>query len=1493
MKRCISIIIVLCLLVGSTLPIITFADADVHQTEYLEIDGINPSDYENVYVSEDIFEHEEADNDVPETKYLYEEDNESGDAEDSDPEPEDVEEDDSISDNKEEENNPESENAEAEEEDGDPDEENKEIEIEEEEEEEEEEEGEEEEGEEEEKEEDEKEEGRENPENNNVLILHIEIDYERNVSILTSPQIDYEVVDENGEGDIMVILKPEDIEIGMDENDIIINLSDGWAYKVDIDIESMVIVITLIAEEVDTERLEIHIEVDDERNVTVFISPRISYEVVDEYGKGDITVILNPEDIEIDFDENGIVINLSEGWTYKTDIDIERKIIMLTLSAEEDFGVERLEIHIELDDERGIEVTMSLEIEYEIIDEDGDNDIIVIFKPEDAEIETDEEDISLSLPEGWNYEIEIGTDTDTDGDTITVTLFEERIIFTRSSFSPFFTPEEIGNPNMWYAVPDFETTLASGANVYTRLRTAIQGATPNAVTHIIIPFHINTGGIGVNGSVVRVPNGATVVLIGNHPTAANGQIVLSDTHDTSNVSRPFRVRGNNSERTALVLRNVAIQNSTANSAQATPEEPPAPIPLTSQTGSARGGGVSIEPTDGGGGHLILCRGGELRHNTTDNNGPVDIQASGRFTMMPGSLIQDNAAGNSGGGVNVNGANSRFNMYGGTIRNNLARGENLNSPSMRAVGGGVLVQNGGTFNMYGGEIYGNYARLDEIAADPLDANAIVTSSGGGVFVTGAASSFNMYGGTINNNNAIRTRSSNVTLPANINNFRAGNGGGVYVTGGAAFNMHYGYIHNNTAEASGTAIGNNAVNLSNGGGVFVSNSSVFTMEGGVISNNHAIGTVAAATSVSGNGGGVYINGTFIMTGGEISGNNATVGNNAHQRGGGGVFLDGNSTFVMNKGEISRNTINNLANWQGGGGVFVAGSSRFVMHNGEIYRNTSTLEGGGVFVGVNAGFTMNGGSITHNTALSTGRGGGGVWVMGGFFTTANPAGNITAKTISHNRTKGHGGGIGAQGREAGGFTGTGAVTIAEGTVIEGNEAGIDGGIQLLGGLGGGLLLNDQASLNMSGGEILDNYAARDGGGIALWNTSAATISAGEIRGNRTDGDGGGFILNTNNNRLTMTGGTIKDNLANNGGAIFVPHANLSLVTIDPKVELSENVARNGLRIDTALAIGQRPRIDPGKVSITGWNVIDEMPANSGNFGIIVPHAFTNYDINSEGSRFWRVTYEVGEAEGEVLVDVGLNNFPVQSNSFVPDGAELNFNANPADLFKDWEIWTSEIGGSDDFELQDKSIINSLQHTVTQHTHIIGNFNPIPTTTTLSISKEITGEFSNRNKDFEFTIFFTDLDGSPLPAGTQFSYIGGIIADSGAAAPPSGILVLDSNGSASFRLGHGQLITIEEAPLSAYVQIVETPDVNYAVSFTDSENEGVSVNSNDTTPLPMTEERSFSFNNERIMIVPTGVNPGSAGAVIPLFVLLSSLAIVMFAADSAYRRKKKFCKP
>jgi uncharacterized repeat protein (TIGR02543 family) len=76
-------------------------------------------------------------------------------------------------------------------------------------------------------------------------------------------------------------------------------------------------------------------------------------------------------------------------------------------------------------------------------------------------------------------------------------------------------------------------------------------------------------------------------------------------------------------------------------------------------------------------------------------------------------------------------------------------------------------------------------------------------------------------------------------------------------------------------------------------------------------------------SGNGGGMYLAGTFTMNGGEISGNSAT-------NLGGGVVMTGEATFTMNGGIITGNTA------QSGGGVFVNGGM-FNWNGGEISGNT----------------------------------------------------------------------------------------------------------------------------------------------------------------------------------------------------------------------------------------------------------------------------------------------------------------------------------------------------------------------------------------------------------------------------------------------------------------------------------------------------------------------------------------------------------------------------
>jgi uncharacterized repeat protein (TIGR02543 family) len=226
-------------------------------------------------------------------------------------------------------------------------------------------------------------------------------------------------------------------------------------------------------------------------------------------------------------------------------------------------------------------------------------------------------------------------------------------------------------------------------------------------------------------------------------------------------------------------------------------------------------------------------------------------------------------------------------------------------------------------------------------------------------------------------------------------------------------------------------------------------------------------------------VYVNGTFIMNGGEITGNTTTpsyyMGDyRGGTNGGGGISVHG-GTFIMNGGKISGNTVGN--NGKGGGGVNVDGAEdgggTFTMNGGEISGNTAS-SGGGVYMQGRT-FTMNGGEISGNRA---GYGGGGVLCSRGTFTMNG--GKISGNTGN----SGNGGGVCVYGDT---FT-------MNGGTISGNTASDNGG---------GVYVYGDTSLSiisMKGGEISGNTARYGGGvygGAGVYCLGIVNIATGTIYG------------------------------------------------------------------------------------------------------------------------------------------------------------------------------------------------------------------------------------------------------------------------------------------------------------------------------------------------------------------------------------------------------------
>ncbi|MBP5448205.1 MAG: hypothetical protein J6X95_08990, partial [Treponema sp.] len=382
---------------------------------------------------------------------------------------------------------------------------------------------------------------------------------------------------------------------------------------------------------------------------------------------------------------------------------------------------------------------------------------------------------------------------------------------------------------------------------------------------------------------------------------------------------------------------------------------------------------------------------------------------------------------------------------------------------------------------------------------------------------------------------------------------GSGAKLYVTGGTIdYNKARDgagvYMHNSTFNLNGGTIDHNtATNDAGGVGLTgTSNSAKFTFESGTISNN---------TAANDAGGVGVLNGIFTMSGGSVEGNTAAT----H---GGGVSVESGATFTISAGAINSNTA------EQGGGIYNNGTT-LIYGDAQIgasgkankaKKDTTggTIVGGGIYnytsgklgLGYNAwtGATPTAqswaGSISYNTARD---GGGGVCnagtmymrygtidhnsaPMGGGLYTATSV-NMPGGTISYNQaTEDGGGGVFAEG---------GTFTLSGGTITQNTAKKFGGGLNIM-----------NAQLSMTSGTISLNKAAM-GAGVYLDNgdgTAGATVynstmSGGTITKNTGEAASGsssfgGGVFIGKNTKFAMSGGSVSENTADCGGAVYISY-------------------------------------------------------------------------------------------------------------------------------------------------------------------------------------------------------------------------------------------------------------------------------------------------------------------------------------------------------------------
>lgn len=368
----------------------------------------------------------------------------------------------------------------------------------------------------------------------------------------------------------------------------------------------------------------------------------------------------------------------------------------------------------------------------------------------------------------------------------------------------------------------------------------------------------------------------------------------------------------------------------------------------------------------------------------------------------------------------------------------------------------------------------------------------------------------------------------------------NGGSLIITDSNPNASHFGTLNSNgiwvynSSAATGQEIKGGIVTGGSGdrGGAFLVRGSL-TLEAGTI-----VGCVAQETDPD------ITNETHMFTGGC----------------GGAVFIDASKTFsgifTMNGGAIkycsSDPDINSF-----GGAVFIdaedSNYGKFIM-NGGLIEHCSAYRGGAVYIHKSLAegatgyglFTMNGGEILNNSSVESG---GGIYTTGKFvmedgLISNNKAGETDNAVDNVVVAQHHGGGIEAIGESA--------VVIMNGGIISENLAAS----------GGGIMAYTDSTFTMNGGIILGNFASGTGGqgngGAVYVQAATFNFNNGILKENWARRYGGGININQTAT-LNLNGKCeILNNSANHGGGISQEAGDCQIELSNENILISGNVAR-----------------------------------------------------------------------------------------------------------------------------------------------------------------------------------------------------------------------------------------------------------------------------------------------------------------------------------------------
>jgi predicted outer membrane repeat protein len=374
-------------------------------------------------------------------------------------------------------------------------------------------------------------------------------------------------------------------------------------------------------------------------------------------------------------------------------------------------------------------------------------------------------------------------------------------------------------------------------------------------------------------------------------------------------------------------------------------------------------------------------------------------------------------------------------------------------------------------------------------------------------------------------------------------------------------------NLTVAISGLTIADGHGPTEQGGGIY-DHGAMLTIANCVVRDNEVMSNTTYL-----DGGGIYSDGTLIVTGSTFEGNSA---------GGGGAGIAASGTLTVSDSTFTGNHAYNL-----GGGIYSSGTA---IITGSTFDGNSGLLGGGI---ENAKGTM---TITDSTISNNS-----TFADGGGIDNYNGTVSLTGSTISKNSAYSAGGimnfefgsvtiidssinGNSATRTDGGGIVNDGTMTVIDST-ISGNSASDD--------YGGAIYLHRFSTVPTVTivGSIVSGNTAVSGGAIYNDYGGAVTIMDSTLSANSASNGSGGGIVNYPSGVLTVLDSTLSGNSANGsfsgGGGIF----NLGTATVN-RSTLKDNAVKGASTTGGAI-------FSSGIVTVTD-STLSGNSANSAGVGI-----------------------------------------------------------------------------------------------------------------------------------------------------------------------------------------------------------------------------------------------------------------------------------------------------